>query len=344
MLLVDSKQEAVHWVGVDVSKATFDAGLVRDAQRYPHTPLGAVPARQFARTAAGARALVEWLDGLVESAADVRVCMEATGAYSTELAQWLLAERPSLAPAIINPAHSAAFIKSLGLRNKTDKIDARALGFYGMERRPAPYEPPTRAMAELRALSRYRTRLVQAKVAESNRAGEPVVSRKVAALQRRRIRQLDRDIGNMDKQINALIQKTPELERDFEALTAIYGVGAVTAVIVLSEMGDLRRFGRARQLTAFAGISPRIRESGTSVMGKAHLCKQGNGRVRQALYLAAMTTIRGNNDLQRTYQRLLDNGKTHMAALGAVMRKLLCLMRAILVSGKPYQPLRQLGG
>jgi len=102
--------------------------------------------------------------------------------------------------------------------------------------------------------------------------------------------------------------------------------------------GDLRRFHKARQLTAFAGVSPRIYQSGTSVNGRPRMCKKGSPRVRHVLYLAALTTIRGNNDLQRTYQRLLDEGKLPMVAIGAVMRKLLIVMRALLITETTYGP------
>ena len=339
MDLVKEKREVAlcHWVGIDVAKATFDAGLVRGEQRFPHTPLSAVPARHFERTEQGVMELLGWLDGLVKNHETVHVCMEATGAYSTELAVWLLKKRPALRPAIVNPARSAAFIKSLGLRNKTDKLEARALGFYGVERRPAAFEPPSRTMAELRALSRYRSRLVEEKVAEGNRAGEPAMSKSVARMQQRRLRQIERDIETLNQKMKALVDKTPKLKQDIETFTAVYGIGFVTAVIVRTELGDLRRFERARQLTAFAGMSPRIVESGTSLAGKPHLCKQGNSRVRHALYMAAMTAIRGQNDLQCCYQRLVAKGKSHMSALGAIMRKMLCLLRALLISGNPYQ-------
>jgi transposase len=63
------------------------------------------------------------------------------------------------------------------------------------------------------------------------------------------------------------------------------------APTILAEIGDLRRFGRARQLTAYAGVSPRVVQSGTSVRGKTRMCKRGDKRVRQALYLSAMATL-----------------------------------------------------
>lgn len=75
--------------------------------------------------------------------ASVRVVMESTGKYSMELSAWLVGKRASLATAIANAAMTANFIKSLGIRNKTDRMEARALAYYGVERRPAPYEPPT---------------------------------------------------------------------------------------------------------------------------------------------------------------------------------------------------------
>jgi transposase len=337
---VEEDLRCCHWVGMDVAKSTFDAAWVRAEQHYPYTPLRELPVRTFARSPEGVDEFLAWLDELGQHGRAEqcnRVCMEATGSYSTELTVWLLDKRPSLEPAIVNPAHTSAFIKSMGLRNKTDKLEARALGFYGVERGPVAYEPLTPDRAELRELSRYRDSLVRQKVAESNQAGARVTSRAVMRLQNKRIRLLRRDIEKVEMAMKAIVGENPELKRDVKQLTAIYGVGFITAVVVLAELGDLRRFKRARQLSAFAGLSPRVVESGSSVNGRPRLCKQGNSRVRQALYLAALTVIRGRSDLQDTYCRLLEHGKAPKAALGAIMRKLLVLMRAILISGKPYE-------
>lgn len=343
MAVVEAERNVTvcHWAGLDVAKASFDASLVRAEQHYPHTPLGQVPARHFARTRAGVKAFVAWLDELVDGDAPVRVCMEATGSYSAELAGWLLEARATLKPSIVNPAYTSAFIKSLGLRNKTDKLDARGLGFYGVERRPVAYEPPRRAVMELRELSRRRSTLVEAKTAEGNRAAEPVLNKTVIKIQKRRLRALDRDINELNKAIRKLVDADPELKQDVAALMAMKGVGIVTAVVVRTELGDLRRFEQARQLSAFAGLSPRVFQSGTSVSGKTRICKRGNARVRATLYMAAMATTRGNNDFARFYQRLVARGMEAMAALCAVMRKMLCVMRAILISGKPYEPLHR---
>lgn len=325
------------WVGLDVAKASFDAAFVKQGQHYSVTRMREVPVKGFARSLEGVQALVAWLD---ENGAghNARACMEATGSYSTDIASLLLQERPSLRPAIANPRHTSAFIKSLGLRNKTDRIEARALAFYGAERQPVPYEPPTPERAQLRELSRYRDTLVAERVAAQNRAGEPQSSRVVQTLQHKRLRLIAADIKRVEAEMKRVVNASPTLRNDLALLTTIYGVGFIIAVTVLSELGDLRRFHRARQLTAFVGVSPRIIQSGASVTRKTHMCKQGNAHVRQALYLAAVTATRGQSDLQCLYEKLVQEGKPHRVALGALMRKILVLMRAMLLTGQPYDP------
>lgn len=334
--------QSTHWVGVDVSKKTFDAALVFHGQKWPATPLAEIPVRSFARTIEGVNDFLQWLDALLaqnHSGASVRVVMEATGRYSCELAIWMVEQRPALAPAIAPPHQTAAFIASLGLRNKTDKLEARALGFYGMERQPPSYEPLTSQEIELRELVRCRDFLVRQRVAAANREKETAGCKTVARMQAKRLRLLDHDIERLEQQMRRHLEQTPELKCDIELLSTIYGVGFITAVTIRAELGDLRRFRKARQLTAYTGLNPSLRDSGTSLSARAHMNKQGNERVRQCLYLAAMVVIRGDNDLKRTYLHLCEQGKSAMAALGAVMRKLLVLMRAILISGKPFDPM-----
>lgn len=331
----------VHWVGADVSKGSFDAALVRMDQKWPATQLCDVPVRSFERSPQGVACFLDWVSSLTDNDAEhsrVRVAMEATGKYSIELAVWLLEQHPSLQPAIVCPSHTAAFIKSLGLRNKTDRLEARALAFYGVEREPVPYEPPTPEHAELQALSRYRDALVRESTAAGNRAEQGSASKLVRPMQAKRLRLLQGDIKRIEAEMKRVVDAAPQLKHDIELLSSIYGVGFIVAVVIIAELGDLRRFHKARQLTAFAGISPRIYQSGTSVTGRPRMCKKGNPRVRQVLYLCALATVRGRNDLQRTYQRLLKEGKSPMAAIGAIMRKLLILMRALLITGIPYDP------
>ena len=332
------------WAGLDVAKETFDAALWLPLESGAARGQRPLPVRGFPRTPDGIGQFLAWADPLLAEAADpsepvpiLRVVMEATGKYSLELAVWLIAQRPSLAPAIVNPEMAAHFAKSLSLRNKTDKLEARALARYGAERNPAPYEPPSPAQAELRDLARYRQTIVELRDAEKNRAQEGSASALVRRQQQTLIRHYQRDIDQIEKKMKKVLEKLPDLKRDVETLDGIYGVGFITAATVAAELGDLRRFEQGRTLTAFAGLSPRNGDSGTSVHKRARMCKKGSAQVRRALFMPAMTTIRGDNDLADLYRRLVAQGLKKMAALGAVMRKLLLVMRAVLISGKPYQ-------
>jgi transposase len=328
-----------HWIGADVSKVSFDVGLVACDQHYPDTALREIPTNSFERSREGVEAFLDWLGAKGVDAEKVRVVMEATGNYSTELAVWMLCACPSLSPAIVNPHHTAAFIRSMAVRNKTDRLEARALGFYGVERLPRPYEPLSPEHAELRSLSRHRDQLVRQQTMMKNQMQEAGACPFVRKNRKKRLRLINNDIARVEKEMKALVGQDEKLRRDVELLTSIYGVAFINATTILAELGDLRRFSLARQLTAFAGMSPRHRDSGSSVHGRSRLCKQGNPRVRQCLYLSAMTAIRANNQFRRMYQRLRDEGKAPMVALGAIMRKLLVLMRAILINGQPYRPL-----
>jgi transposase len=336
----------LHWVGIDVSKASFDAALVFNGQKWNENQLSQVPWACFPRTQQGAAALVVWIQGVLEHSqmpGGVRVVMEATGRYSLELAQWLLALRGDFKPAIAPPRQTSAFIASLGLRNKTDKVDAVALAFYGMERCPVPYEVPTKQQGELRELTRYRQFLVEQRVACQNRASEGSASAMVVRMQKKHIAQLVRDIAKVEQKIREHIERYPELKRDVDLCSSIYGVGTLIGAVIRAELGDLRRFPRAKQLSAYAGLNPSQFQSGSSVHKRTRMNKNGNSIIRHYLYLAACTAIRGKNYLRKEYLRMRENGKSAMSALGMVMRKILLLMRAILISGKPFDPLWKTG-
>jgi transposase len=332
---------------MDVAKKTFEAAVVFDGEHYSQALLRQVPTASFARTKEGVGLFLAWLDALLlsrdEAQAQVRVVMESTGRYSLTLARWLVKLRGALRSAIVNPGMTSSFIKSLGLRNKTDRIEARALAFYGTERRPAPYDWPTPSRLNLRTLCRYRDDLIDDRVAWENRL-EECSSTLIQKMAKQRVRGIERDIEKIEGEIRKVIENDAELKRDAELLESIPGVGFVTASVVLAELGDLRRFEEARQVSAFAGVSPRLRQSGTSVNGKSRMCKYGNPRVRKALYMAAISAMHHCPSMQACHKRLARAGKAKMVSVGTVMRKLLVLMRAVLIAEKPYDPNHRHGG
>lgn len=321
------------WAGIDLAKLTFQVAL------WGHLTLPEMQVRSFNRNRKAMKGFLAWLRAQAPEGTRLGVVMEATGTFAEEVASWLLDLAPDVWVAIVNPGQSSAFIRSLGFRNKTDDLDAKGLAKYGQERRPAPWERPTPEMAALKDLVRIRTSLVEARTAMHLRLKDHQRTAKMATeAMRKVILSLKTQIQNLDAAIEEQVASHPELARQVRRYTSICGVAQVTATTVLVELGDLRRFPRSRQLTAFAGLSPKKWQSGTSVNGKTRLCKQGSPRARAALYMAASSAARFNPDMKATYERLLAQGKEKRAALGAVMRKLLVLMRAVALADRDWQP------
>ena len=121
-------------------------------------------------------------------------------------------------------------------------------------------------------------------------------------------------------------------------LISIPGIGNKTASRILAELGDTTTFSNARQLAAYCGLTPRLRQSGTSVHKRPCLSKVGNARLRKALFMPAMCAARYNPVLEAFYKRLLKKGKSKMSALGAVMRKLLHIIYGVLKHEKSFDP------
>ena len=100
----------------------------------------------------------------------------------------------------------------------------------------------------------------------------------------------------------------------------------------------MTQFSTSRQVAAFAGLVPKIRQSGSSVRGRATLSKRGSPRLRHSLYFPAVTAMRFNPLVRAFAERLRERGKAKMLIVGAVMRKLLHIAYGVLKSGKPFDP------
>lgn len=334
--------EVSHWVGIDVSKTYFDVALLTAQGQEQGQELRRFPTDQFPQSETGTQAFYRWLEkqvGKKDAANRTRVVMEATGTYSRDLAERLRALPHPVQSAVINPQPFSHFMESLALRNQTDRLSARALALFGAQRTPSPDLPPSANETELRELVRYRHALVEERTAMSNRDADKPMSSVVRKVREKRRKQIDKDIAAIEQEMRAVVEKSDGIREDIALLLTIYGVGFITAVTVRSELGDLRRFRKARQLSAFAGLSPRESASGTSVRKRTRMSKAGNARVRSVLHMAAIAAVSKPNPWQAYHHRNIhQNNKQRMESIGAIMRKLLVLMRAILISGKPYDP------
>lgn len=320
------------WVGVDLAKDSFVASVA--SLEHQPSEWALLPVREFANNGRGILSFLTWLkkrDVNPETLAGV--CLEATGRLAWRWAQGVEGRLGPLS--IVNPARPVAFAKSLGLRDKTDRIDACMLALYGVALRPAPKPLPTSHQRQLRELASLCERVKRDRIACENRLHEEPESKVVRKWLRQEIRHLIRDLRCLEAEMDKLIDENRTLEQDRTRIQTIPGVAAKTTRILLAQFGDLRQYSR-NELVSLAGLYPKQFQSGSSVHRRARLAKGGGRRIRAALYMAALSARRFCPHLKRFADRLEQNGLSNMAILGAVMRKLLLLIRALVVSARNY--------
>jgi transposase len=165
-------------------------------------------------------------------------------------------------------------------------------------------------------------------------SGAVAMFRLVLAEGRSLIRQ--RDL--IEKQAHAALQGNP----DYQCLRQIPGIGPITALTVLAEAGDLRRFGHHRQFLKFCGLDLATYQSG-QFRGQTKLSKFGNARLRRAFWVAAQVAIRQrDNSFRAKYERYIakdrDNADLKRKALTAITAKMARTAHAVIKSGSDYRP------
>lgn len=268
----------------------------------------------------------------------LRVLMEATGIYYLDLA--LQAVQAGAEVMVINPKAAHHFARAMGLRNKTDAIDARMLLAYLERMQFQPWQPPTAGRLGLRQFGRHlgqlteqRARLKNQLHALSSTRTTPRVLRDDLATA---IADLDRRLARLTAEAMKLVDADPAVRERFDALDSIVGVGPATALSLLGELLVLPSDMNARACVCHAGLDVRVHQSGTSVALAPRLSKHGNKHLRRALYMPAMTAIVHDPHAKAFRDRLLGRGKKKMQALAAVMRKLLTAAWALVRNPAQY--------
>jgi transposase len=311
-------------LGVDISKTKFDACLLVD---------GKTSARTFGNSYDGFHELVRWLNE--KGAESVHVCMEGTGRLWEPLADFLHSQGVQVS--VVNPAKIKGFAQSELRRSKSDKIDAGIIARFCRAHNPSAWVPPAAEIKAIRDMQRYVDALKDQRTQENNRLQSGVLDSRVQAAVEEHIEYLDRQIERLESEVLDFIDSHEKLRRDFLLLTSIIGVGQTTAVTFLGELSGATRFSRSREVEVFCGIAPRLYESGSSVRCRSRMSKVGNSRIRKALYMPALCALRTNPTLREFAARLKASGKPGKVVVGAVMRKLLRIMFAVLKSGRPFE-------
>ena len=311
-------------LGIDIAKAKFAVALRRDDGKVRH--------KTFLNTSSGFTDLAGWLQR--QQVAHVHACLEATGTYGEALALWLYDAGHVVS--VVNPAVIHAYAGAQLARSKTDRIDAELIARFTATQRPAAWTPLAPEIRQLQALVRRLDALQGMRTQEANRLAAGVVVTDVRASIEAVLASLDAQIAHVRQLIRDHLDGHPGLRAQRDLLTTIPGIGETTAAVLIAELFD-KPYTNARQAAAFAGLVPRVMESGT-LRGRTRLSKIGPGRLRKALYFPAVAALRWNPTIRAVRERLHAAGKPTMVIIGAAMRKLIHLAYGVLKTGRAYKP------
>lgn len=312
-----------NYVGIDISKLSFDVAIEKEKGKYVHYKMSNDPE--------GFKRLLALLDN------EKHCCvMEASGPYYLKLAFFLFDKK--IRVSVINPLVIRRFSQMRMMRTKTDKKDSLMIAEYGKTEKPNNWEPEADYILELKQMHAYieqlnksRTGLIRQQEAF---AQNPIQCLTMNKSIDKMVKTLEKEIAAIEVRMEAIVKQYHE--KLFAQIQSIPGLGKKTSMQLIVLSGGFTKFESAKQLSSYVGLSPRIFESGTSVKGKAKICKMGMSRVRAMLYVCAWTAKKCNKACRELYDRLLEKGKAKKLALIAVANKLLKQAFAIATKNEFY--------
>jgi transposase len=312
-------------LGIDIAKEKFDVRLEVNSK---------AKKRQFANSQEGYEKLVAWLEQL--GVEQVHACMEATGTYGEALAEYLynLGNKVS----VVNPARIKGHAQSQMKRHKTDELDAEVIRHFCETQEPEAWEPVKEEIKVLRSLVRRRDDLVLMHTQETNRLQSGELVEGVRSSVEQMLGHLEKQISELEHQIEDHIDQHPDLKHQVELITSIPGIGQRTAIKLVAELKDIGEYTDARSLAASVGVTPSQHKSGSSVNGTTRISKVGNGALRGAMWWPAVSAMQ-HNPVIRNFVKTLRKAKKHnFAIIIAVIRKLLHLVYGVIKNNSPFDP------
>ncbi|HFC6676981.1 TPA: IS110-like element ISNgo3 family transposase [Neisseria meningitidis] len=306
-------------MGLDISKDTIDATL--------HKTNGSIHYIKFKNNDDGLKQFRLWIKG--NRIRKVYIGMEATGIYYEKAADMLSSYYTVY---VINPLKIKDYGKSRFNRTKTDKADSNLIADYIKRHQDTliPYQIPKNKA--LQKLINLKNQLHQHQKQIKNR---------LHSTEEDFIRNIHQDlidtIQDKMEQVKIAISEQIKKQTDnnhYRNLQTIPSIGKDTASVLYAQLTE-KHFKTANQFVSYAGLSPAIIQSGTSVRGRGRLSRYGNRRLKSTLYMPALCAYRFN-----AFPKLINNlkkaGKPKMVIIVAIMRKLAKLAYYIVKTGQPY--------
>lgn len=303
-------------IGIDIAKQKFDVSFSDDKSA------------SFDNTPAGFQLLLK----AIKDKSQTRIVMEATGGYEKPLAHFLQAQ--GVAVSIVNAKRVRDYAKALGRLAKNDVIDAKVIRLFADAVNPKLLPTASKTQQALDAQMHRREQLVRQRAQEKQHL-ETISNKDAIRSIKRTITFLDKEIARIEKAIKALVKADATLTEKVERLSAVKGIGDITALTLIADLPELGQLTN-KEISALVGVAPFCRDSGT-LIGK-RTTWGGRAQVRSILYMAALSAVQYNHPIKAFYSRLLKNGKTKKVALVACMRKLLTVANSMLRNNTDWNP------
>jgi transposase len=335
-------------LGIDISKKRADICLKNST---------VLDRFQTSNDEQGIASLLRRLEPHVKSGFTVKGAIESTGNLWIKIYEAL--ERNGVDISLANPLKTRAIAEA---RIKSDKLDSTILADLARTDLVARCYVPDRNSRDIRALVRYRIDLAERSTQVKNKVhnildkyslrcdGEPFskgwmewlgaqtlgsVDRQLVDSHIREIAMLDELMQGVEKQMASLAVN----DRRVDLLLGFTGIDYYGALLLLYEIGDVKRFYGPKKLVSWAGLAPSLHQSGdTRYTGR--ITKQGNKRVRWYLTEAAKNAARFDPKLRPFYERVASRKGNHKATI-AVARKMLVSIYWVLTRNEHYDGDRQ---
>lgn len=318
-----------YYLGIDISKADFHVALMRHHDRKILTQ------QTFDNQTSGFKKLHQWLIKQTSEDLPVHICMEATGSYGEGVSFYFVDKVSKLS--VVNPRAIKAHGDSYLRRCKSDPADARLIADFCFHKQPSQWIKPSEEHQKVKAVSRRLTALKKSLSQESNRL-DITSDKDVLKDIKEHIRWIKNHILKLEEKLLKLTKQDEATSKQLKLITSIPGFGDQSAAHILAEIGDISIYSNARQLSAHAGVTPSIFETGNSSKKRTPMTKAGNAHIRKMLFFPAMAALRYNPICKEFAGRLQEQGKTQLEVIGAIMNKLLRLVFGVLKHQKPFNP------
>lgn len=292
----------------------------------------------FPNNEKGFLALVSWVKLQSAEEVMVRFVMEATGVYHESLAYFLSKKEYDVS--IILPNKISNYSRSLDTKTVTDKTASEAIARFGLERKLDNWIAPRPIYKKLRQITREREQLVEERTALKNQlhAEQAEAEPNKGSIERmkKRIILLNKQELEIKGEISVLLKQDENVQHLMVLLMTLPGIGQLTAAVIMAETNGFELIRNKRQLTSYAGLDVKEKQSGTSIKGKPRISKKGNRYLRSAMHMPALSAIKHDQRFKAIFARLVAKHGIKMKAAVAVQRKLLEMTYTLFKKNEPY--------